>query len=232
MSRTRSGSFAKADSRAAQRSNDPAQRKARRRSRSAGYSEAHGRSRRPRLRAHAREAARQPPSPPERGARRLRGRLPAEASSQPCAAIASASIAPPRPREVPSCSDPTPVRAQTRGSFRVNPLVGDAATALPWPQVPITGLAQSLSGAGSTEAHESSIIAIRCADVDGRSDWGATVSSWRSLALGDMRDRRSRRLRRDWPRRAPRRSGSVRYLAWRVVRRAGAASPRRDRAPA
>ena len=118
MSRTRSGSFAKVDSRAARRSNDPAQRKARRRSRSAGCSEAHGRSRRPRLRAHAREAARQPPSPPERGARRLRGRLPAEASSQPCAAITSASIAPPRPRLVPSCRDPTPLRARSRGSVR------------------------------------------------------------------------------------------------------------------
>jgi hypothetical protein len=118
MSRTRSGSFATADSRAAQRSNHPAQRKVRRRSRSAGYSEALGRSPRPRLRVPAREAAKQPPSPPGRAARRLRGRLPAEASSQPCAATMSASIAPPRPRGLPSSRDPTPARARTRGSPR------------------------------------------------------------------------------------------------------------------
>ena len=38
-------------------------------------------------------------------------------------------------------------------------------------------------------------------------------------------------LRRDWLRGAPSWSGSVSYQAWRVVRRAGAASPKRDRAP-
>ncbi len=106
MSRTRSGSFATADSRAAQRSNDPPRRKARRRSRSAGYSEAPGRAQPARLRAPARAAARQPPNPSGRGARQLRGRLPAEASSQPCAATTSASIAPAPQREVPSYPRP------------------------------------------------------------------------------------------------------------------------------
>ncbi len=118
MFRTRSGSFATADSQAAQRSNDPAQRKARHKSRSGGYSVARGKSRRPRLRAPAREAARRPPSPQVPRARRLHGRLPAEASSQRSVAIALASIAPPRPREVPSCHDPTARRYRTRGSVR------------------------------------------------------------------------------------------------------------------